>query len=206
MSKSNFLALTIIIAVYGSSHGDLSLRQMVSGQMESIYFPVKLKTFGARVYFKELTAGEHWIDGYRVSTMFLNHPGQTLGFRLWCGDKSVAFITDNELVPFDIQKEQDTFFYEKLYAFLDGVDILIHDTCYSDKEYKSKVGWGHPPLSEVCKLASRVKAKKFFLFHYDLDTTDDMVDEMLKFSQDYFQKNGNTVDCQAGQEGLELFL
>jgi len=179
---------------------------MVSGQMESIYFPVKLKTFGARVYFKELTAGEHWIDGYRVSTMFLNHPGQTLGFRLWCGDKSVAFITDNELVPFDIQKEQDTFFYEKLYAFLDGVDILIHDTCYSDKEYKSKVGWGHPPLSEVCKLASRVKAKKFFLFHYDLDTTDDMVDEMLKFSQDYFQKNGNTVDCQAGQEGLELFL
>lgn len=194
------------VAVFGSSHGDISLRQVISGQMESIYFPIKLKTFGARVYFKELTPGEHEIDGYRISAMYLNHPGQTLGYRLWWGKKSVAYITDNELVPPELQRKRDTFYYDQLNSFLDGVDILIHDTCYTDEEYKTKVGWGHPPLSEVCKLVSQVKAKRFFMFHYDPDTKDPQVDSMMKTCIDYFKENGADVHCQAAFEGLEVFL
>ena len=61
--------------------------------------------------------------------------------------------------------------------FLKNVDVLIHDSSYFDEEYKSKIGWGHPPITEVMKLAAEAEVKNLYLFHYEPAHDDDKVAE-----------------------------
>lgn len=177
------------IAVYGSAHGDISLREAISGQMESIYFPITIREFASRLYFKEIREASQTVDGISVKTILLNHPGNTLGFRLTDNSgKSVAYITDNELPPKEMGG-MDQFFRDKLVTFLKGVDLLIHDTTYFDEEYKSHVGWGHSPVSEVLGLARDAGAKSLCIFHHDPAHTDAMMDEMDAFAKKFVADN-----------------
>ncbi len=65
--------------------------------MDDIYFPITLKEFGARVYFRDLGEEKLEIEGITVKTMLLSHPGNCLGYRIEYGGRSVCYITDNEL-------------------------------------------------------------------------------------------------------------
>ncbi len=40
--------------VLGASHGDITVRELISAQMDGIYFPITMKEFGAHVYFRNL--------------------------------------------------------------------------------------------------------------------------------------------------------
>lgn len=193
------------VAIYGTSHGNISLREAVAGQMEGIYFPITIKEFGARVYFKEISEGEYDIDGIKIQTHFLNHPGHTIGYRVWWGDKSIAYITDNEL-PEKSNPNFDSHTREKMVAFLKGVDFLIHDSSYTDEEYKIRVGWGHPPLSELISLAMDAEVKHLKLFHHEPDHTDEDIDHMVDFCTKKIKDLGSSLKCTAAVEGGQIFI
>lgn len=191
------------IAIHGSSHGDISVREVISGQMESIYFPITLKEFAARIYFNELSEGQYNIEGISINTIMLNHPGNTLGYKLKdTRGKTLAYITDNELVT-DKTDNRHGHFRKKLVKFLDKVDVLIHDTTYFDDEYKTRVGWGHPPLTEVLKLAIDAKVKSLYLFHHDPDHSDDKILEKENFAKLYL-KNNSDIKCSSAVEGSTI--
>ncbi len=194
------------VSIYGARHGDISLREVVAGQMESIYFPITIKEFGARSYFQELSEGEYFIDDVKVQTHFLNHPGQTLGYRIWCGEKSFAYITDNELPPPPPDSTGPSHKRKKLINFLKDVDLLIHDSSYTDQEYKTRVGWGHPPLSELLSLALAANAKELKLFHHEPDHTDQDIEKMVEFSLERLKKEGSSMKCSAAAEGEHIFF
>lgn len=194
------------IVICGARHGDISLREVVAGQMEGIYFPITIKEFGARTYFRELSEGEHEIDGVKVQAHFLNHPGQTLGYRIWAGDKSIAYVTDNELPLESANPKGDRHRREKLLAFLENVDILIHDASFTDEEYKTRVGWGHPPISALVQLAMEANVKELSLFHHEPDHVDADVDKLLAFCLEKIEKTGSSLKCSAAMEGEQLFF
>jgi len=192
------------LAIYGSAHGDISLREVLSGQMESIYFPITIREYAARVYFKELLEGKYSIDGITVQTILLNHPGNTLGYKVSDSNgKSVAYVTDNELVPKSLGT-MDPHFMEKLRAFLHGADVLIHDSSYFDDEYKTKVGWGHPPISELLRLAGQAGVKTLYLFHHDPAHDDRKVAEKEAFANAYIKEHALNLRCFAAVEGTSL--
>jgi phosphoribosyl 1,2-cyclic phosphodiesterase len=192
------------IAVFGSSHGDISLREVVSKQMESIYFPITMREFAARVYFKELREGKQWVDGLSMSTMLLNHPGNTLGYKLADNSgKAVAYITDNELTPSETGG-MDPFYRDKLVAFLKGVDLLVHDVTYFDDEYKTRMGWGHSPISETLRLAIDAGVKAICLFHHDPAHNDAKVDEKEAFAIKYLKEHGSNINVFAAREGTTV--
>ncbi|MBI5185928.1 MAG: response regulator [Nitrospinae bacterium] len=194
------------MVVYGSSHGNVSLREVISGQMESIYFPVTLRAFGSRVYFKEIFEGDYEIEGLSLKTLMLNHPGITLGYRLAnASGKSMAYITDNELAPEEVDKD-GSHARKKLVNFLDGVDVLIHDSSYFDEEYKKRVGWGHPPLTEVLKLAAEAKVKNVYLTHHDPDHDDARVEEKEAAARRFFEERGLDIQCYSAIEGSAVIL
>jgi phosphoribosyl 1,2-cyclic phosphodiesterase/CheY-like chemotaxis protein len=190
------------MVIHGTNHGKLSLREVISGQMDSLYFPVTIKEYSSRLYFKELEEGDYEIEHLGVSTIGLNHPGKTLGYRL-TGEsgKTVAYITDHEIFP-----ESDAHNRERLVAFVENVDVLIHDATYFDEEYPTRVGWGHSALSEVLKLAADAKAKNLFLFHHEPHHDDEAIERKEAIGRRFFEERGLDVHCSAAREGSSITI
>ena len=135
--------------------------------------------------------------------MLLMHPGVCLGYRLEYSGRSVAYITDNELYIPDAQNCADEYLNE-LAAFLAGVDLLITDTTYTDKEYPQRIGWGHSSVSQVARLAHTAGVKRLCLFHHDPQQTDADIDNKLQAMIDALAALGSAVECVAPAERDEL--
>ena len=185
--------------ILGASHGDTTTREMISAQMDGVYFPITLKEFGARVYFKDLTEGTIEIEGVKVSTKLLNHPGQCLGYRVDYKGRSFCYITDNELYLED-HEFHNLHYMKTLIEFIGGTDALITDTTYTDAEYATKVGWGHSCVSQVVDLADRANVKNLYLFHHDPDQTDADIDAKFATAKRLLEERGSKTNCLSPKE------
>jgi ribonuclease BN (tRNA processing enzyme) len=132
--------------------------------------------------------------------MFLNHPGQCLGYRLDYKGRSFCYVTDNELYPRS-SRLYDESYVRKLEKFVADTDVLITDSSYMAEEYERKVGWGHSSVNRAVEMADRARVKKLYLFHHDLDQTDDDIDNKLAIAQTILEKRGSSTICIAPKEG-----
>ncbi len=187
------------IEICGPSHGDITMQEMISGQMDGIHFPINTKEFSARVQFRELKEEQLEIDGITVQTMLLNHPGHCLGYRVSYRQRSVCYITDNELFPED-NPYYNEFYTEQLTEFISGADILITDCTYTAKEYRDKIGWGHSAIDQVVKLADRARVKGLFLFHHDPSQSDKEIAAKLVAANDMLKELGSVTRCIVPRE------
>jgi phosphoribosyl 1,2-cyclic phosphodiesterase len=193
------------IEVFGPYQGDLTIERAISAQMESVYFPVTIREFGARLVFRDLREERLEFGPVRVDTMLLRHPGYCLGYKLTCREHTVCYITDNELyLPTD--PRHDARYVQNLADFVRGADVLITDTTYRDHEYPSKVDWGHSCVSQVADLAARAAVKRLHLFHHDPDQTDKDIDAKLEETRAELARLGSNVVCEAPAEGSALVL
>ncbi len=193
------------IEIFGPYQGNLTIERAISAQMESVYFPVTIREFGARLVFRDLREETLDFGPVRVDTMLLSHPGYCLGYRLSCRGRNICYITDNELyLPGDPRRNEH--YLERLADFVRGADVLITDTTYRDHEYPSKVDWGHSCVSQVADLAARAEVKRLHLFHHDPDQTDSDIDAKLDETRKELDRLGSEVVCEAPAEGSELVL
>ena len=80
--------------MFGPYQGDLTIERAIAAQMESVYFPVTIREFGARLVFRDLREETLTFGPVRIDTILLKHPGYCLGYRLTCHGRSVCYITD----------------------------------------------------------------------------------------------------------------
>lgn len=187
------------IEICGPAHGDTTMRELISGQMDGVYFPINMKEFSARVYFRDLMEETFEIDMVKVQTLLLNHPGHCLGYRVDYKGRSVCYITDNELYP-ESSRSYNEHYLNQLADFVRGTDALIADTTYKDEEYGDKAGWGHSAIGPVVDLADRGEAKTLYLFHHDPDHSDDDIDAKLETAQSMLEKRKSATRCVAPKE------
>ena len=193
------------IDLFGPYQGDLTIERAVAAQMESVYFPVTIREFGARLLFHDLREEAIDFGPVRIETILLKHPGYCLGYKLTCFGRTLCYITDNELYQ-KTDPRYDLPYVERLANFVRGADLLITDTTYRDHEYPSKVDWGHSCVSEVADLAARAKVKRLHLFHHDPDQSDDDIDLKLAEMREALSRLGATVQCDAPAEKTRLKL
>src|SRR6185312_4321874 len=84
-------------------------------------------------------------SGLRVATVMLNHPGGAIGYRVEWRGASVCYITDTEHPPHGLD--------QPLLRFVTGSDVMIYDACFTEDEYRSRVGWGHSTWQAAADLA-----------------------------------------------------
>jgi len=193
------------IEIFGPYQGDLTIDRAISAQMESVYFPVTVREFGARLVFRDLREEALEFGPVRIDTMLLKHPGYCLGYRLTCRGRNVCYITDNEMyLPGD--PRHDPRYVERLAEFVRHADVLITDTTYRDHEYPSKVDWGHSSVSQVADLAARAEVKRLHLFHHDPDQTDADIDAKLAEAREALARLGAKAECQAPAEESTLAI
>ncbi len=189
-----------VFDIYGSSHGDLSTQQLISAQMDGVYFPITIHEFASSVSFHDLKEETVEIDGIEVSTMLLSHPGYCLGYRVEYGGRAVCYVTDNELFNAD-SDFFDPSYVKKLTRFVEEAEVLITDCTYTDEEYASKEGWGHSPIGRVVELAHQAKVKTLYLFHHDPDQSDDDIDAKLETARKLLEEKGSDTKVIAPGEG-----
>jgi phosphoribosyl 1,2-cyclic phosphodiesterase len=188
-------------------------------QMAAPFFPVRLHELPSKLSIEELNEMELRIGAVRVSSRFVNHPGNCVGYRLFTSAGSISFVPDNE--PYEFRKlhaaacvratpEQARKFAiterAKLVEFLHDSDLLLLDAQYTDEEYQEHIGWGHGSLSTTVALAVDAKARKLLLFHHDPNHDDAMIEQMVEHAREMAVDRGSAVEIDAAQEGVELSL
>lgn len=186
--------------IMGPTQSGVHMEEIISNQMDGVYFPIKIQEFGARVYFRDLKEETFMVGDVEVRTMLLSHPGNCLGYRVNYKGRSICYITDNELYPPDTDW-YDIRYLNQLADFCRDTDVLITDSTYFDEEYDSKVHWGHSRLTEVVELAHRAQAKALYLFHHDPDQNDDDIDRKQAVCEEMLQHMGSNTKVVAPKEG-----
>jgi phosphoribosyl 1,2-cyclic phosphodiesterase len=193
------------IEICGPSHGDTSMRELISGQMDGVYFPINIKDFSATVTFRDLKEEEYDINGIKIKTMLLNHPGHCLGYRVEYKARSICYVTDNELYP-KSNRFHNEYYLNQLVEFVAGADVLITDCTYTDEEYELKIGWGHSAISEVVDLVDRAQVKTLYLFHHDPSQTDADIDAKLETARAMLKERKSSTQCEAPREKQTIKL
>ncbi len=157
-----------------------SLKQVFEAQMALPYFPVDMSAMSARRKFKEVDGGDSFTVGEnKITARRLNHPQGCLGFRIETPAGTVAYATDNE--PGDAKMD------ESLRELAAGADLLINDAQFTPEQLETtRKGWGHSSWLEGVKAARHAAAKTLVLFHHDPDSTDRMVDSILRQAREEF--------------------
>jgi phosphoribosyl 1,2-cyclic phosphodiesterase len=187
------------MAVYGPvSYEDDPLKDVVGGQMKYRYFPINVGELASDIEYDRLREEPSLDlgDGLLLTTKFLNHPITALGYRFEYNGKVFCtcydhepyrnlFITDPEHPEYDeaMALEGEEVAHEQNLAveeFFKGADLLVHDSQYTEAEYKDKIDWGHSTYEQAIAAANRAGVKKLALFHHDPDRTDAQIDEMEK--------------------------
>jgi len=195
------------IIFHGANEVNKALKKMIADQMDPTYFPVELDEMGAQLDFESFNEGHYEVDGVSVDTMYVNHPGNSLGYKFRFEDKMLVYISDNE--PFQAAPAgEDGWVGEdgnlKLIEFIRGADVLIHDAQYTPEEYEKHVTWGHSPFTYTVELAIKAGVKKLFLFHHDPLHNDDTIDLILKNARAIAEKSKAELEILAAQEGFSL--
>jgi phosphoribosyl 1,2-cyclic phosphodiesterase len=147
-----------------------SIRDVLAGQMTQPTFPIPLETMKARMTFEDFRAGDRFelVPGISVRTTSLNHPNGATGYRIEFGGRSVCYITDTEHVP----GRPD----QNVLALIEGADLVVYDSTYTDAEFEAHLGWGHSTWQEAVRLCRSANVGRLAIFHHDPDHTDDIMD------------------------------
>jgi phosphoribosyl 1,2-cyclic phosphodiesterase len=149
---------------------DRTVREVLIYLMMDPLFPVPIDTMRAKMSFCDFVAGDTLspYDGVKLRTAQLNHPNGATGYRVEFNGQSICYVTDTEHTPDGLD--------ENILALIDGADIFIYDSTYTDAEYPSHVNWGHSTWQEGVRLADEAKVKTFVVFHHDPDHDDHFMD------------------------------
>ena len=154
----------------GSLMPEHTVAQVARTIMSDPLFPNTAEIFKADIEFRDFHCGEVVLPqpGIILRTAPLNHPGRATGYRLEYGDHAIAYVTDTEHRPDELDRH--------VLALADGVDLLIYDGNYTDDEFAARVGWGHSTWQEGIRIAEAANAKRLAIFHHDPAHDDKFLD------------------------------
>jgi phosphoribosyl 1,2-cyclic phosphodiesterase len=199
------------LRILGYQGARTRLHDVLTGQMETPFFPIGLTEVPANVKIVELEDLNFNVGPVRVQACLANHPGTCVGYRLWASGGSIAFFPDNELHPkgqglTQAAPQLHRTERPKMADFLRGTDVLIMDAQYDCEEYQEHIGWGHGCLDEVVALAMEAEVKQLFLFHHDPNHDDAKIQQMLAHARQLASARGNTLRIEAACEGATVDL
>ena len=188
------------LALYGADQASVPFQKVIADQMRNTYFPVPLETMRAHLHFHRLTEGAYTVADAKIDTLFLKHPGATLGFRIDLRGKSMVYLCDNEITP------EDPAYRKKVEGFVRGVHLLIADAQYAPEDFPEKAGWGHSMYTEVVDMAMDAGVQKLVLTHHDPDRGDEALDRIVADAQRLVRARGGRLQVTAATEGTAVFV
>jgi phosphoribosyl 1,2-cyclic phosphodiesterase len=207
------------LRILGFEGARKGLVNVLTGQMESPYFPVPFDELPGNIEIEEVKDMNFHVGQVRVAAWFANHPGICVGYRLFTPEGSLAFFPDNEPryrhvgnsaaarlagngeVLRYVQAEE-----RKVVEFLRGTDVLVLDSQYDAEEYQSHTGWGHGCVDDAVALGLKAGTRKLVLFHHDPDHDDAKIDRMVAHGRRLVAAANSTMQVSGAREGEVIKL
>lgn len=186
------------LRILGCEGARNSLVGALTGQMESTYFPVPFSKLPSNIEIEELEEFNFSIGHVLIRAHRANHPGMTVGYRLFSPAGIVCFFPDTEPRHGGDDRE--------MLDFVRDADVLILDSQYDRAEYQAHTGWGHGCVDDSVALALKAGVKKLILFHHDPDHADSKIDAFLKHARAVVKKQQGKLKVEAAREGLTIQL
>jgi phosphoribosyl 1,2-cyclic phosphodiesterase len=154
------------------------IREVFAGQMAQPTFPVPLETMRASLTFQDFEAGDTFgfDNGVRVRTTPLNHPNGATAYRIEFDGRALCYVTDTEHVVGSPDAG--------VLALIEGADLVVYDSTYTDEEFPQHIGWGHSTWQEAVRLCRAANVKKLALFHHDPNHEDGFMREVERAARD----------------------
>ncbi len=187
------------------------IEHVMAVQLQYSYFPVREAEMKARMEYVTLMPDQPvQIGSATVTPCLLNHPVIDFGYKIECNGKSVFFTGDHE-PPYNIYQPGDES-YDEYQVFVDekaqaihkamqGVDVLIADSSYTDAEYVSKVGWGHGTYSTSIKSAHAAGVKVLYCTHHEPTRSDDALEQVFADALKTHGGIAGNMDIRLAREG-----
>jgi phosphoribosyl 1,2-cyclic phosphodiesterase len=159
-------------------------------------FPVPFGELAANLTFEDFKAGDSFSlgDGIFVRTAPMKHPDGGTGYRIEHEGKSICYITDTEHVIG--RPDQD------ILNLIEGADLVIYDSTYTDEEYPQYKGWGHSTWQEGVRLCKAANVGQLAIFHHDPSHDDDFMDQVAREASQawpnaFVAREGMTLEINA---------
>jgi ribonuclease BN (tRNA processing enzyme) len=165
------------IHIWGPDSTVGRLRERLSRYMSPPLFPVRLRELPCRLSLHDVPLGTFEVPGFSANAALVCHPGPTVGYRLDDGSATLAYLPDHEPALGSVSFP-DLPRWTSGYDLVEGADVLIHDSQYTDGEYRAHVGWGHSSIAHAVALAVAVGVRRLVPFHHDPDHDDDQLDDV----------------------------
>ncbi len=173
-------------------------------QQDAPSFPVNFSMLAANIQFDVMTPGTRvTIDDFSITAKRQRHDGDSYGWRLEQGDRSLIYSTDSEHRVEDV--DERLAFVE----FFRNADLVIFDAMYSLADAISvKADWGHSSKIvgvELCQLAG---AKQLCLFHHEPAYDDRRIEQVLHETRRFetLTRSDQPLDVVSAYDGLEIGL
>ena len=139
------------------------LEAVTKGLFDSPFFPLPFQHVGpGKVEYRtQEIKSSFTVEGVRVLTTALDHPGGSVGYRFEFEGRSLAYVTDTRCS-------------EKYLDLIRQADTLIHECNFPDAYLDLAERSGHSTISRVLALAKKAKVRRLYLTHINplLDPSD----------------------------------
>jgi phosphoribosyl 1,2-cyclic phosphodiesterase len=189
------------IHIWGPDSTVGRLRERLSRYMSPPLFPVRLRELPCKLSLHDVPLGTFELPGCSVTAALVCHPGPTVGYRLSDGSSTVAYVPDHE-PALGARSFPDLPRWTSGYDLIAGVDVMIHDSQYTDSEYATHVGWGHSSIEQTLALADAVGAQHLVAFHHDPGHDDQHMDEIYRS----IRPKGTGLRVTPAREGLSVTI
>lgn len=177
---------------------------VLSRMMSPPHFPIGPTELDGTWRFDGLEAGDHDIEGFRVSAADIPHKGgRTFGFRISDGSATIAYLSDHCPLAIDAGPDGEGARHSVALELCDRVDLLIHDAQFRSDERDVALLYGHSTAAYAASLAAAAGARRVALFHHNPFRSDDEVDKILA---EVRATAPSGLEVMAAAEGVELVL
>jgi phosphoribosyl 1,2-cyclic phosphodiesterase len=167
------------IHVWGPASTTLGLEARLQKYLSPPLFPVSVRELAAEIHFHELPAHLIEIGEFVIEAQLIIHPNPTIGYRIQSSGTSVTYLPDHEPALGERTFPSDKS-WTSGYTLAEGSDLLIHDTQYTEDEYKARIGFGHSSIEHAFQFAKLSNVKHFVPFHHDPTHNDDQLDRLFE--------------------------
>jgi phosphoribosyl 1,2-cyclic phosphodiesterase len=166
------------VHIWGPASTTLGLHARLQKYLSPPLFPVSVRELAGTFHFHELPDRAIEIGEFQVQAQLIIHPNPTIGYRIQAANIAVTYLPDHEPALAGATFPHDKS-WTSGYRLAEGADLLIHDTRYTEEEYRNRLGFGHSSIRHAFQFAELCNVRHFAPFHHDPTHNDDSLDRMF---------------------------
>lgn len=184
------------VDLYVPAQEGRSGRDLLAQALSPPAFPIPPEGLHGRWAFHALEPGTRSVEDLDVTSVPVSHKGGvTYGLRVRHGGASFAYLPDHAPAAGISPAAWD---------LVRGVDLLVHDAQFLDRERSVAVDYGHATVEDCIRLATECGARALLLFHHSPARTDEALDSIAAALPQMLTDLGSDVAVTMAVEGMAI--